>query len=251
MTYPPSGHQTQSLGDLDQVDERGVVPLGTYLLRPFGVQMKTTKAGDGELIEAKFEIADGQYRGMQFTDTFNVRNPNPQTVQIALRHIKQWIVAAGQDARGQLTYDRVIALEGHPVWAKVKIESDRSGQYDDKNRVQRFIAPDAAATAAPPAPPAPMHSAAAPAPVAPATAPTQPTQPTVPQPTYSTPPGASVPPPAPPAQPATQPAAGAPPAVPPAAAPAAPPPPATAAPAAPPQPPAPPAGAPRPWETGQ
>lgn len=209
----------EAYGNLDEVQERDfdVMPVEQpYLLRPTKIEPKPTRDQTGMYFAVDFEILQdgygGQYVGRRVWDNFNVKNKNPATVTIAMRAIKQWLAAAGHDSSGMLTFQRIMALEGVPVWGRLKIEPAK-GQWDEKNRIGRFITPKPAADA-PPAPPAAVvpgpgavaptpptyapapASAAAPpayaaaAPAAPPTIPTPPTA-TVPPQTTTTPPPAA------------------------------------------------------------
>lgn len=129
-----------SFGNLDNVEADGfdLIPAADYNLRAVDIELKDTNAGTGKYFSVQFEVVDGQYAGRKIFEIFNVKNPNPTAVEIGLKSIKQWIVATGQNASGDLTLSRVYALEGKQLVGKVAIQNDKTGQYDDKNVIKRF-----------------------------------------------------------------------------------------------------------------
>ena len=155
--------QDLSLGNLDAVQSNGFepIPAGTYQLRAVGMELKDTKAGTGKYISVEFVVVGGQYDGRIIFENYNVVNSNPQAVEIALAAIKDWIVATGGNASGELKLSTINTLEGKTFTAKVAISVDKSGQYDDSNKIKKFLAPSSAAqqTQAP-AQQAPMQHAA-------------------------------------------------------------------------------------------
>lgn len=156
-----------SFGNLDDVAEDNFdpVPPGMYLLRCVDKEMKDTSSG-GAMLAAQFEVIDGPMQGRRVFHNFNVVNDNTKAVEIAIREIKSWMIACGLPATGQLTMSKIDELEGRQFMAKVGIEKDKSGQYEDKNKIKRFIpptVPPATPTAAPvpTAPVAPVAAVAA------------------------------------------------------------------------------------------
>jgi len=155
-----------SFGNLDDVktsDEP--IPVGNYRLRAVEMDMKDTKSGTGSYLSVRFDVVEGPHQGRRVFQNYNLVNQNQQAVEIALRDVKSWLIAAGLPESGQLTMERIRALEGKPFLAKVGIEKDKSGQYPDKNKIARFLPPvegsaPAAATASPqpPAAEAPASS---------------------------------------------------------------------------------------------
>ena len=131
-----------SFGSLDNVEDDGfdLVPAGEYNLRAVDIELKDTRAGTGKFFNVQFEVVDGLQAGRKIFETYNVKNPNQTAVEIGLKNIKQWIVATGQNASGDLTLSRVYALEGKQFVGKVAIQNDKTGQYDDKNVIKRYKA---------------------------------------------------------------------------------------------------------------
>lgn len=154
-----------SFGNLDDAPERQYdpIPAGNYMLRATDLEMRQTKSGTGQYLNVAFEVVGGPHEGRKFFENFNLINQNQQAVDIALRDVKDWLGACGQPNNGQLTLERINALEGIVFSANVKIKKDKSGQYDPSNTIGRFLAPENA-----PAPTVPPQAATAPAAAAPA-----------------------------------------------------------------------------------
>lgn len=138
-----------SFGNLDDVVEQNFepVPPNIYTLRAVNLEMRDTKTG-GSMLAVDFEIVDGAFAERHIFQNFNLVNQNQQAVDIALREVKSWLIAAGEPASGALTMAKIEALEGRPFAAKVGIEKDKTGQFDDRNTIKRFIAPKGSAPAA-------------------------------------------------------------------------------------------------------
>lgn len=144
-----------SFGNLDNVEASGSyepIPPGVYTLRSVEQEMRDTKSGTGSFLAVQFEVVDGDFEGRRVFQNFNLVNANSQAVEIALREIKSWLAACGQPCGGELTMSKINALEGARFRAKVGIEKDKSGQYEDRNKIARFIESDGAASSPPAAP---------------------------------------------------------------------------------------------------
>lgn len=142
--------QELELGNFEdiQADSFEPVPAGFYCLRAVDMELKDTKTG-GKMLKVQFDITEGQYEGRKVFENFNIVNSNPQAVEIALKSIKQWMQAAGMDtSAGTLKLSDIAKLEGVKVWAKVGIEKDKTGEYDDDNTIKRFLTADKAPTGA-------------------------------------------------------------------------------------------------------
>jgi len=141
--------QDLSFGNLDAVQGNSFepIPVGTYKLRAVDMEMKDTKAGTGKYISVEFVVVGGQYDDRKIFERYNVVNSNPTSVEIALANIKDWITATGGDASGELKLSTIQSLEGKTFNAKVAIHVDKSGQYDDSNKIKKFLAPSSSVAA--------------------------------------------------------------------------------------------------------
>ena len=132
---------THSFGNLDSVESQSFEPLpkGHYRLRAIELEMKDTKNGDGAYLKATFEVMEGQYENRRIWQNFNLVNKNAKAVEIALSKIKDWLTATGLPASGELTMERINQLEGKAFTASLGIERDKTGQYEDKNKIVGFV----------------------------------------------------------------------------------------------------------------
>lgn len=198
------------------------IPAGWYRAIIDESEMRPTKDGTGLRLNLRFMVIDGPYTNRKVFCGLNIKNNSEKAVEIAMGQL-----SAIAHAVGVLQVADSQQLHNLPMWIKVKIQKDESGQYEDKNDITSFKNindPSVLAAATPPpgtgfyTPPAPAAGAgwaAAAAqpwaqPPAPAAAPAAPAP--IPAPAAWTPPGA-----APGAQPWQHqpPAQGAPPAPPP------------------------------------
>lgn len=133
------------------------LPAGSYPLQCVTVEVKKSQYGN-RYVKAEFEVTGRDYAGRKIFENFNIEHSNPQTVEIALRGIKQWALACGATGNERLTLAFLKSLEGREFDGTLKIEADRSGQYGPKNRIVKYAA--IGAPAAPVAPPPAARAAA-------------------------------------------------------------------------------------------
>lgn len=114
------------------------VPPGEYQMQAISVEIQFSRAGN-RLVKAHYQILGGEFNNRRVFESFNLENSNPQTVEIALKQIKQWGMACGLTGNERLTMGLLKSLEGKEFVGKVYIEPDKTGQYEDKNRIRRFM----------------------------------------------------------------------------------------------------------------
>ena len=151
------------LGGVPESDSYALIPVGDYPMQCIGVELKPTNAG-GKRIAAKFEVTEGEFAGRKVFENFNIQHSNHQTVEIALKVIKQWVKACGGTGEERLTMGLLAGLEGKEFVGTLKIEKDKTGQYGDQNRIRSYAQAAGAAPrrTAPPTPtPAGRATAAA------------------------------------------------------------------------------------------
>ena len=106
------------------------LPDGDYLAHVIEDEMKTTKAGNGQYLELKFETLENP-KGTWIFDRLNVVNPNAVAVEISERQLTALGKAAGLE-----TLTDSSQLRGIPVIVQVKTE--KSAEYGDKNVVVTY-----------------------------------------------------------------------------------------------------------------
>ena len=134
------------------------IPEGEYVLKALDAEEKTTSAGTGSYIKAKFEVVKGEYTGRLIWQNFNINNPSEKAQRIGRQQLVAWAAACGKpDA------DDTDKLLEKPFTAAVSVEKG-TGSYADSNRIKAFLFNQEAAPAkAAPKPAAKPAPAAAPA----------------------------------------------------------------------------------------
>ena len=187
MTYYTHAHNplTDDLDiDLSTVEEAPPfepIPPGDYVLQCVGVEATYSKAGN-RMIKAQFQVIGGAHDNRRIFEVFNISHANPEVVTIAQRSIKAWAMACGYTGNERLSMAMLQSMEGREFIGNVKVDKDKSGQYQDSNRLRGYK---------------PLPGAVAPAHAAPSQgAPTAATRPAEPAQVPPTPPQASrMPPP--------------------------------------------------------
>lgn len=145
---------TFNTADAPPREPMDLIPVGEYPMQVIESEIAQTRTG-GEIIKLTFEIVDGQHQGRRVWSTITWSNANPQAETIGRQQLAELVHACGLDA-----IDDTDQLHFKPLIGKVGIEKDKTGQYEDKNRVNRFK-PMAGAAPAPAAKPAPAARPAA------------------------------------------------------------------------------------------
>lgn len=109
------------------------LPTGDYLCQILESDVVKTKAGDGEILKLTLEVVDGPYEQRRIFENLNIRNPNPNAQAIAQRALADLCQACGL---GVIRDSEELHFK--PFLAKVTIETDKTGQYEPKNRVRRY-----------------------------------------------------------------------------------------------------------------
>lgn len=138
--------------DLTNITENGgPVPTGTYAVVIDKAEVSHTKSGSGEMIKVQMKILDGQpHAGRVIFDQFNIKNQNPQAVQIGLGQLKGMLKAFGFPNPNKLSSStELLGLKGQ---VSVKVEEDQG--YAPAARVKGYK-PLSNAVQAPGAPIAP------------------------------------------------------------------------------------------------
>lgn len=87
--------QTFVSSQLPKENNYGAVPTGEYVAKIASAELKTTKAGDGQYINTRYKIVDGEFKGRSFFDLINISNPNATAVEIGLARLNTIIECGG------------------------------------------------------------------------------------------------------------------------------------------------------------
>ncbi|CAH6911765.1 conserved hypothetical protein [Vibrio chagasii] len=137
-----------SFGNFDQVDHRDnfePLPGNTYDFRILAPELNPTKNGDGQKVEIPLQVEGGDYDGRKVYARFNVANPNPTAVEIALKQLKQLFMSAGIPATGEIKMSMINGLESRMCRAQIYVKKDK--EHGDKNEIRRFVVPEGAGMA--------------------------------------------------------------------------------------------------------
>jgi hypothetical protein len=124
------------LSTVDETDRFSPIPAGRYTLMATNIELKDSNGG--KMVAVKFQVTDGPHTGRLVFENFNLQHQNRQTVEIAVRDAKRWIIACGMDANQRLTMGLLRQLEGIEFPAHIGIEVDKKKKYADRNRIRRY-----------------------------------------------------------------------------------------------------------------
>jgi hypothetical protein len=110
-----------------------LIPVGDYTAEIIEAAITQPRSGDGQMLKLTWKITDGEYAGRQLWQTLCYLHSNQQAQDIARRTLKDLCVAL--DIREQITDPEVFKYK--PARVRVIVEKDKSGQYDDQNRIRR------------------------------------------------------------------------------------------------------------------
>ena len=110
-----------------------LIPAGSYVAEIIETEIAQPKSGDGHMLKLTWKISEGDYEGRQLWQTLCYQHSNAQTEAIARRSLKDLCVAL--DIGEQVSNPEIFKFK--PARIRISVESDKSGQYDDQNRVRR------------------------------------------------------------------------------------------------------------------
>lgn len=109
------------------------IPAGWYIVAPDASEIKPTKAGDGSAyLELRLVVLDGQFKDRKLFARFNLKNNNPQAVEIAYKQL-----SALCHAVGLLQVNDSQELHGRPLKVKVSVKP-ADGQYEASNEIKAY-----------------------------------------------------------------------------------------------------------------
>jgi len=112
----------------------GLIPAGDYPVIIDNAEIKETRDGTGEYINARLKILTGEYEGRTIFTMWNIKNKNPEATAIGLSQLKTFCKVSG---RGDKPLTDVTQLVGYKATAVVKTRTDT---YGEKNVVSYFKA---------------------------------------------------------------------------------------------------------------
>jgi hypothetical protein len=107
------------------------LPAGWYNVTITGADLKQTKAGTGEYIAVRYDVAGPTHAGRVVFGNLNIKNPNPTAESIGRQQLGELMRAAGF-AKVEDT-DQLIGGQ-----LQIKLDIRKSEQYGDSNDVKGF-----------------------------------------------------------------------------------------------------------------
>lgn len=105
------------------------LPEAAYRFLVVDANVKPTKAGDGQIAEAKLEVVEGPAKGGKAWARFNVVNPNATAQKIGRAELKRFLTACGvtDDLETPSDFSRLVARR--VVWGEVAHERKDSKTF--------------------------------------------------------------------------------------------------------------------------
>lgn len=108
------------------------IPAGWYNTQIDQSELRPTKDGSGAYLELRFAVLDGQYVGRKVFARLNLRNNNPQAVEIAYKDL-----SAICHAIGIMQVQDSSQLHGVPLKIKVSVRA-ATGEYEASNDIKAY-----------------------------------------------------------------------------------------------------------------
>lgn len=106
------------------------IPAGWYKAIIDESERRPTKDGQGERLNLRFQVIEGQYAGRKVFTGLNIRNANEKAQEMGMGQL-----SAVAHAVGILQISDSQQLHNLPMFIKVKIQKDKEGQYEDRNEI--------------------------------------------------------------------------------------------------------------------
>lgn len=110
-----------------------LMPEGEYTLKCLEAEEKTTSAGTGSYIAAKFEVVKGDYAGRYVWQNFNIHNPSEKAQNIGRQQLVAWATAAGKPEASDTDQ-----LLDRSFQCSIGVEAGKNG-YSDRNKIMAFL----------------------------------------------------------------------------------------------------------------
>lgn len=144
---------------------RAPIPAGTYLAHIVDSDLVASKTGNGQNLQLRFQVLDGQYKDSTVKENLCVQHTNQETQRIA-----QAKLSAICHATGLLRVQDSSELHYKPVKIVVTVQPPQNG-FDAQNRIKGYEAANPAGAYAPQQFTTQQPQQFAPTPAAPSSAP--------------------------------------------------------------------------------
>ena len=119
------------------------IPAGWYTAMITDSEFKATKNGNGEYLQLRLDVIEGEHEGRVLFDRLNLNNPNQTAVEIAQRQL-----SAICRAVGIMTPSDSADLHDKPLKVKVSIRPAGNG-YEASNEIKAYESAEGAGAPAP------------------------------------------------------------------------------------------------------
>ena len=123
---------TFSTTDVDTSDNYGLLPKGDYIACAVAAEVKTTKSGEGQFLEVRFQILEGSYKGRTIFDRYIFKNPSAEAEKIGKQQLARFLEAIGKqhirDTQEVLDIPLVLSIG----------TTTRKDNGEDTNRVVKY-----------------------------------------------------------------------------------------------------------------
>ena len=117
-----------------QSDNYAPIPAGNYTAEITRSEVKQTKDGRGSYLSLSFKIIEGEFAGRLIFQNITLTNANATAQTIGHEQMAQLAGACGvlqlQDSQ---------QLHGIAMTIRVAIETDKTGQYEPRNAIKKFM----------------------------------------------------------------------------------------------------------------
>jgi hypothetical protein len=130
------GIQTQASGERK---EYAPLPDDSYTVSLNRVGEKSTKKGDGTIVNVSFQVADGEFKNRLIWDSFLISHPNPKAAGIGLQRLDSMLKSMGVHGGFEALGNDSTQLEqfiGKQFIVNTAIESNAG--YKDRNVVKKY-----------------------------------------------------------------------------------------------------------------
>jgi hypothetical protein len=128
--------------DNEEGSKFDLLPKGTYKAEIMGAAVKVAKSGRGQYVSITWQIVEGEFERRNVFQNVTIQHDSEKAQRFGRGMFKDIASACG--ISGQLTDLSVLCFR--PCAIKVGIEEDKTGEYDDKNKVVRVLPVGAMAT---------------------------------------------------------------------------------------------------------
>jgi len=139
MSADISGFNAEEVEPQDSFEP---IPAGWYTCLITDSEMKATKNGQGEYLQLRLEVSEGDYENRVLFDRLNLSNPNQTAVEIAQRQL-----SAICRAVGVMQPKDSSDLHDVPLRVKISVRPASDG-YDASNEVKAYDAAESSDPAA-------------------------------------------------------------------------------------------------------